>query len=48
MKNYKHLVEVDAKNRRLVIQRVFSNGEQEFFTETRLPDVTLGDDMEHI
>lgn len=46
MKNYKHLVEVDEDNRRLVIHRVLGNGAQEFFTETRLPDVTLDGDWD--
>ena len=43
-KRYRHVVEVDEKNRTLIIQRVFENGSVDLYIETKIPEITFDED----
>lgn len=44
--NYSHLVEVDEKDRRLTIYRVYENGRKELFTTIELPLQTVAENQD--
>jgi hypothetical protein len=46
MKNYKHVIQIDEDNRKLIIHRILDNGTEEFFTETVLPDIKSDGDWD--
>lgn len=46
MKEFSHLVEIDAANRNLVIYRVDSKGNNVLYTSIDLPEMNLDNDLD--